>query len=70
MEHFTLILLSALLIVREYQNWRERKDLMDRIMAANWPEYKRMTQFRRAPSGTVNMSDEELAKAERERATK
>jgi hypothetical protein len=67
MEKFTLILLAALLIVREFQNWREKKDLMDRIMAASFIEYKRFTRPRPAPGGPVNLTDAEMAKAEQER---
>lgn len=66
MEILTNIILGAILIMREYQNWKDRRDLMDRIMSADFREYKRSEPGRNMPSGKGRMSDEEMAKAELE----
>lgn len=66
MEKFTIIILAGVLIMREYQNWRDRRDLLDRIMCADYREYKRSEPGRSAPTGKGRMSDEEMAKAELE----
>jgi len=61
------IFLGALLVIREYQNWRDRKDLMDRIMCKNWSEYKDKTSPRSPKRGQPTfMTDEDFYKQEKE----
>lgn len=61
-------ILGAILAVREWQNWKDRKDLLDRIFSADFKEYKRLTSPPRSPGANVRMSDEDLALAERKAA--
>lgn len=61
------ILLAGVLLLREWQNSKDRRDLLDRIMSADFKDYKKFT---RAP-GIVReyptrMDDEQLAAAEAE----
>jgi hypothetical protein len=57
-------------IAREWQNWRDRKDLLDRIMSVDYREYKTIIKPNRPPSANVRMGDEELARQEQERGKK
>lgn len=61
------IILAGVLLLREWQNWKDRKDLLDRIMSADYKDYKRFT---RAPDIVreypTSMTDEEMAAAEAE----
>lgn len=68
MDKYICIFLGALLIIREYQNWKDRKDLMDRIMCKDWPQFKKHTEARIAHRGLPGrMTDEEMFHAEKER---
>jgi hypothetical protein len=68
MENGIIIFLAALLVVREWQHQRDRRDLLDRIMCADYREFKRYEKKPAAPAGNVYMTDEQLAKAEKEKA--
>lgn len=58
-------ILGTVLILREWQNWRDRRDLMDRIMSADFKEYKRYTKpADPKPEYPVNMTEEQLAEAD------
>jgi len=61
------IILGGVLALREWQSWRVHRDLMDRLMSADFVEFKRLSSPRRSPGVNVRMTDEEMAKAERER---
>jgi len=67
-----IFILCWLMAMREWQNWRDRKDLLDRIMSADYREYKRHVVPAAAPlrRGNVRMTDEELATAEEEERKK
>jgi len=66
MEISIIIILCALLIIREYQHCKIIKDLMDRIMCKDWKEYKQQTKPRVAPRGfPAFMSDEKMAEIEK-----
>lgn len=58
-------ILGGLLVLREWQNWRDRRDLLDRIMSADFHDYKRFTAPRRHTGEPAGMSDAELAEAEK-----
>jgi hypothetical protein len=70
MEAGALILLGTLFIMREWMNWRDRRDLMDRLMCRDFQEYKRAAFRRSGPADgkNVNMTDEEMAEEERRRS--
>lgn len=63
MEMLCIITLSAVLIVREYQSYMERRELLDRIMCADYREFKRSERKPVEPNN-VNMTDADLKKAE------
>lgn len=65
METAITLILAGVLVVREYQNWRDRKDLLDRIMCVDYREFKQKAHSPRPPGGNVRMSDEEMAAEER-----
>jgi len=63
-----IILQSVGLILREWQNWKDRKDLLDRMMSAGFQEYKTLTNPKKPPPRRVfpgNMTDEEMAAADK-----
>lgn len=64
MEIATIIILAVLLVAREWQNWRDRRDLLDRIMCVDYREFKR-GERKGPPPQIVSMTDEEMAKAEK-----
>lgn len=37
---YAIVILAALLAVREFIHYRERKDMLDRLMAKSLPEFK------------------------------
>jgi len=39
-EYLITIILTAILLVREYINYKERSDLLDRIMSKSFQDYK------------------------------
>ena len=67
MENAIIIILAGTLIVREWQNWKDRRDLLDRIMSVDYREYKHYSKPPAAQRANVRMSDEEMAKAESEK---
>lgn len=67
MENALTIILAAILVVREWQNWKDRKDLLDRIMCANYQEFQLLKSSKKISPGRKvfpgRMSDEEMAAA-------
>jgi hypothetical protein len=58
--------LLALLVIREYQNRAERRDLLDRIMCIDFREYKRYNKDGKVIAEFPGkMTDEQLAEAEK-----
>ena len=58
------LVLAGVLCFREWQNWKDRKDLLDRIMCADYQQYKRLTAGKPpAPEFPARMTDAELADA-------
>lgn len=62
MEYFVITILSALLGVREYLHYKERKDMLDRLMARSFTEYKdndkpEKNQLEPKDDGTVELDD-------------
>ena len=66
MENAITIILAIVLVAREYQNWRDRRDLLDRIMCVDYREFKKFEKPARPSAGNVVMSDEQLAEAEKQ----
>ena len=67
MNYGLIIFLCGFILAREWMAWRDRKDLLDRIMCRDYEEYKRLNRkviLRKYPA---NMSDEMLAMAARDR---
>ncbi len=60
-----IAILCALIVVREWQNYKDRRDLMDRLMSADFKEYKR---FNSKPAARAvfppGMNDAEMAIAQ------
>jgi len=61
------ILLAGVLLLREWQNHKHQSDLLDRIMSADYKDYKRFTRAPAVlPEYPTRMDDEQLAAAEEE----
>lgn len=62
-----MLILATALCVREWQNYRERKELLDRIMSVDYQVFKRAQraggEARRHLHFPANMTDAELAAA-------
>lgn len=63
-ENTPALVLAGVLVFREWQNWRDRRDLLDRIMSADFKDYKRFTRIPGKPEFPNRMTDEEMARAE------
>lgn len=68
MENAITLILAGILILREWQNWRDRKDLLDRIMCVDYQEYQTLRKPKKTPPAQPvfpgRMTDEEMAIAE------
>jgi len=57
MENLTICFLGGLLVVREWQNWKDRRELLDRIMCVDYRECKKNPAVKTKRSH-VNMTDQ------------
>jgi hypothetical protein len=66
LEYLVIIILSGFLALREYLHFKERKDMLDRLMSRSFVEYKDNTNLE--PNHTEEVKDEtvELAEAKSE----
>lgn len=68
----TILILACTICVREWQNRKERRELLDRIMSVDYQVFKRAERAAGVPARRHvvfpgNMSDAELAKAAADR---
>lgn len=67
MDNLITIILAGILILREWQNWKDRKDLLDRIMCVDYQEYQALNKPKKTPPSRRvfpgRMTDTELAAA-------
>jgi hypothetical protein len=62
MDYLVIIILSIFLGVREYLHFKERKDMLDRLMSRNFTEYKdnaspEPNNFKSEKDETVELSE-------------